>query len=122
MDEIKFEFMRGQGKGGQHRNKTDSCVRATHVATGISVTIDGRNQHANKRKAVKILRERLREAAAERDAEKRKQRRDAKIKDRTIVRTYDYGTGLVTDHRTGKRAAIKQVVGKGRLELLRGDK
>jgi protein subunit release factor A len=50
--DLKIETMRGQGPGGQHRNKTDSCVRILHVPTGISVISNGRCQHKNKRKCL----------------------------------------------------------------------
>ena len=36
MKDVKLEFYRAQGAGGQHVNKTDSACRATHVPTGIT--------------------------------------------------------------------------------------
>lgn len=37
--EIHFETLRSSGPGGQHVNKTDSAIRATHSASGISVKV-----------------------------------------------------------------------------------
>lgn len=54
--EIRYEATRASGPGGQHVNKTDSAVRATHVATGLSVKVQaGRSQHANKRLAAQLI-------------------------------------------------------------------
>ena len=55
-DSIRFETCCAGGKGGQHVNKTDSAVRATHLATGVSVRVEsGRSQHANKKRARELL-------------------------------------------------------------------
>lgn len=52
---------------GQHLNKTDSAIRATHGATGLSVRVQSeRSQHANKRLAVLLLRCKLDAWQAER--------------------------------------------------------
>ena len=46
--EIEFQTCRSGGKGGQHVNKTESAVRATHKASGISVRVESeRSQHAS---------------------------------------------------------------------------
>ena len=51
-----FALSGAGGKGGQHVNKTDSAVRATHLATGVSVRVEsGRSQHANKKRARELL-------------------------------------------------------------------
>lgn len=55
--EIAFETLRAGGPGGQHQNRTESAVRATHHPTGISVVArDERSQHRNKALAVERLR------------------------------------------------------------------
>lgn len=117
--DVTFEMKVGQGPGGQHRNKTASCVVATHEPTGIQVTIDERKQHANKRKALKLLRRRVLEHYEGQRAEARKQRRDRVIHETERVRTYDFKSGTVKDHRTGKVASLKDILEKGKLWLLR---
>ncbi|WP_162043411.1 peptide chain release factor H [Undibacterium sp. YM2] len=79
--EIRYEATRASGPGGQHVNKTDSAIRATHIATGISVKVQTeRSQHANKRLAAQLLSSKLADlhAAKERDskAERRMQHHD----------------------------------------------
>nr|WP_288467005.1 peptide chain release factor H [uncultured Pseudomonas sp.] len=78
--EIRFETLRSSGPGGQHVNTTDSAVRATHLASGISVKVQSeRSQHANKRLALLLIAQRLAvHAQAQADAA-RVQRRDAHL-------------------------------------------
>lgn len=116
--DIKIETMRGQGPGGQHRNKTDSCVRATHVPTGVQVKVDGRNQHANRRKAIRELEKAVERAAADDRARRRKAERDRKVREEGYVRTYNEPRDEVTDHRTKAKARFKEVVKKGNLDAL----
>jgi protein subunit release factor A len=82
------------------------------------VTIDGRNQHQNLRRAKKELAVRIAEKAQKAQATHKKARRDAAIKDETVIRTYRYKEGVVKDHRSGKTASLKEVM-QGRIELLR---
>ncbi|OCQ20847.1 peptide chain release factor H [Pseudoalteromonas luteoviolacea] len=60
--EITFQTCRASGAGGQHVNKTDSAVRATHAKTGISVRVESeRSQHANKKLARALVLQKLAE-------------------------------------------------------------
>jgi peptide chain release factor 1 len=118
--ELKIETMRGTGPGGQHRNKTDSAVRVTHRPTGITAFADERSQQHSRRAAIAELKRRLASLQQERKAASKKARRDQKVKNPTLhIRTYDFQKGVVIDHRSGKRASVKNVVGKGKLDLLR---
>ena len=74
--EIRFETLRSSGPGGQHVNTTDSAVRATHLASGISVKVQSeRSQHANRRLALLLIARRLAERAEEADERLRAERR-----------------------------------------------
>lgn len=55
-DSIVFQTCKASGKGGQHVNKTESAVHATHIASGLSVKVQTeRSQFANKRLARTLL-------------------------------------------------------------------
>lgn len=54
--EIKLEFYRASGPGGQHRNTTDSAVRIRHLPTGIvAQATESRSQWENRAVAMKRL-------------------------------------------------------------------
>lgn len=58
--ELKVEFTRSSGNGGQNRNKVETAVRLTHLPTGIVVfCCDERTQGRNRRIAEDRLMEKL---------------------------------------------------------------
>lgn len=58
--DIRVDTFRATGPGGQHRNKTSSGVRLTHLPTGTVVTAtEDRSQHVNRDVAWHRLQARL---------------------------------------------------------------
>jgi ribosome-associated protein len=58
--QVTFQPLRAGGPGGQHRNKVETAVRATHTPTGLSVVAaDHRSQIRNKREALDRLHKKL---------------------------------------------------------------
>jgi len=103
--DLKIDYFRASGAGGQHINKTESAVRITHLPTNVVVECqDERSQHKNKDKAMKILRSRLYEAMLEEHDAKIASERKMQVGtgDRSErIRTYNYPQGRLTDHRIG---------------------
>lgn len=119
-EDVEMRFTRDRGPGGQHKNKTDSCVVLTHRETGLTVKIDGRNQHQNRRVAYQVLEERLHGERARAMRESRNALRAEQVgsgERGDKVRTYREQDDRVTDHRSGRTARLSDVL-KGRLELL----
>ncbi len=120
--ELDVKTAVGSGPGGQHRNRTESCVRMVHKPTNIQVYIDGRNQHKNRSRAHRILSVKVSQMRANKEQDKYDKCRKNQLGDgggSDKIRTYNYIQSRAVDHRNGKKTTkVRDVIEKGRLDLL----
>tara|TARA_B100001778_G_scaffold330827_1_gene333996 strand:- start:19481 stop:19906 length:426 start_codon:yes stop_codon:yes gene_type:complete len=120
-EDVTIKTQGGSGPGGQHQNKTDSAVRATHTPTGIQVFINGRSQLDNKRKALEILSRRVQAQKDEEQESRYNERRRQQVAGGSRsgkLRTYNFIEGRVADHRSGRKTNKIKDIMKGRFDLL----
>jgi peptide chain release factor 1 len=118
--ELRIETVRGSGPGGQHKNKTESAVRVTHLPTGTTAYADSRSQHRNKELALAVLRARLVEQRARNATNARNEQRRAQVgsgQRADKIRTVSEPNDAVTNHANGKRVDLR-TYRKGFLEEL----
>ncbi len=119
MDDVRVDYYRASGAGGQHINKTSSAVRMTHIPTGIVAQCQNeRSQLQNKEQCLRLLRAKLFELEMEKRQEMKK---DLDGEQRAIewgsqIRSYVFHPyTLVKDHRTGVETGNIQAVMDGDL-------
>jgi peptide chain release factor 2 len=123
-DDLRFDFFRASGHGGQNVQKNSTAVRVTHIPTGMTVVCQNeRSQGRNKESALKVLEARLLEKELAKQAQER-----SKIKGEHVsagwgnqIRSYVlHPYKMVKDLRTGYETSDSESVLDGNLdELLR---
>ena len=119
-EDIKMDVFRASGAGGQHVNKTSSAVRLTHLPSGLVVASQQeRSQHKNIQTAMKMLKNKLYNLEAEKQAKKKAEMDSAKsdVSFGSQIRSYVFQPyTMVNDHRTELKVPDVQRVMDGDID------
>jgi peptide chain release factor 2 len=119
-DDLRIDYFRASGAGGQSVQKNATAVRMVHEPTGITVSVQNeRSQVRNKEVALKILTARLMEREL-----KLKQEEESKLRGEFIspewgnqIRTYVlHPYKMIKDHRTEQETNDTENVFEGDLD------
>jgi len=110
--DIEVKTARGSGKGGQHRNVTDSAVQIKHIPTGFIVRCESeRSQLRNRDQAMGVLRQRLHHLLSSQGASGQNDRRKGQVGSGMRgdkVRTIRVRDDSVVNHQNGKRTSYRR--------------
>ncbi len=119
--DLKIEFSRSSGPGGQNVNKRETAVRIVHIPSGIAVhSSEERSQENNRERAMAILRAKIFKKA---EQEKKSVEESMKLKNTEIewgnqIRSYVlHPYKMVKDHRTEVETSNIDAVLDGDLDI-----
>lgn len=104
--DFKIDWFSGTGPGGQNRNKTQNCVRITHIESGLKRTSTShRDRKANFRDAFRALAHDIEDWLNEQALKNRKTSDE-------VIRTYHFVDNWVKDHLTLETCMISELEDK----------
>ncbi len=120
--DLKIEFSRSGGPGGQNVNKRETAVRIVHLPTGLAAHATGeRSQEQNREKALSVLRAKIfKKAEAEKKTveESMKTGKGSEIEWGSQIRSYVlHPYKMVKDHRTGAETSDPEAVLEGEIDI-----
>ncbi|MFA6586099.1 MAG: peptide chain release factor-like protein [Candidatus Paceibacterota bacterium] len=121
-NDLKIEYSRSSGPGGQNVNKRETAVRLVHIPTGIAVHASGeRSQEQNRERAMSILRAKIfRKAEEEKKSveESMKTSKGTEIEWGSQIRSYVlHPYKMVKDHRTNVETSKVDEVLAGDIDI-----
>jgi peptide chain release factor 2 len=120
-DELRVEFSRSSGPGGQNVNKRETAVRVVHIPTNLSAESQNeRSQLQNKEKAISVLKGKIYKALEEDRVSKEKGMyisKTTQIEWGNQIRSYVlHPYKMVKDHRTNVETSNVDSVLAGNLD------
>lgn len=120
--EVRFEYSRSGGAGGQNVNKRETAVRAVHEPTGLATHVSSeRSQLQNRERAIEILTAKvyhLRQSLSDAEKEKMYVSKTTKVEWGNQIRSYVlHPYKMVKDHRTDiETSKVDAVLERGEIE------
>ncbi len=124
-DDLKWDFFRSGGKGGQNVNKVSTAVRLTHIPTDTVVECqEERYQGKNREKALQILHSKLYTQMKNQSVKNITDLRSSQVGSAERgekIRTYNFPQDRITDHRINKTWHSMDKVMNGEIENILKD-
>ena len=117
--DLKWDFFKSTGPGGQHKNKTLSSARLTHLPTNtVVIASKERSQHDNKTQALKQLEIELEKQQNNKELIKKSEVWNNKINPKDELITFYFNHNFVINNITQMKSLELKKVLNGDLDLI----